>query len=102
MGMLLAMSADAGTALIAIAFIVLPLAGMMFAEGSSRRYDEIGKGGLTFLDGDSDRDDEAESAAVREEEIRQMVQAKSDRGVDKGADPLDVDAEVEKLLADSN
>jgi hypothetical protein len=36
---------------------------------------------------------------VREEEIRQMIQARSDRGVDKGREALDVDAEVEKLLA---
>ena len=28
-----------------------------------------------------------------------MVQARSDRGVAKGREPLDVDAEVEKLLA---
>jgi hypothetical protein len=36
---------------------------------------------------------------VREEEIRQMIQARSDRGVAKGRKALDVDAEVEKLLA---
>ena len=41
----------------------------------------------------------AVSAEVREEEIRQMIQARSDRGMAKGRDALDVDAEVEKLLA---
>ena len=39
------------------------------------------------------------SAEVREEEIRQMVQARSDRAEARGAAPIDVDAEVEKLLA---
>ena len=38
-------------------------------------------------------------AEVREEEIRQMVQARSDRAEASGGKPLDVDAEVEKLLA---
>ena len=41
----------------------------------------------------------AVSAEVREEEIRQMLQARSDRGVAKGREALDVEAEVEKLLA---
>ena len=41
----------------------------------------------------------AVSAEVREEEIRQMVQARSDRGLAKGREALDVEAEVEKLLA---
>jgi hypothetical protein len=39
------------------------------------------------------------SAEVREEEIRQMVQARSDRAVARGSEPIDVDAEVERLLA---
>jgi hypothetical protein len=39
------------------------------------------------------------SAAVREEEIRQMVQARSDRAEARGSPPIDVDAEVERLLA---
>jgi hypothetical protein len=40
-----------------------------------------------------------ETAEVREEEIRQMVQARSDRAVARGEKGFDVDAEVEKLLA---
>jgi hypothetical protein len=36
---------------------------------------------------------------VREQEIRQMVEAQSYRGEQRGDRPLDVDAEVEKLLA---
>ncbi len=36
---------------------------------------------------------------VREEEIRQMVQASSDRAEARGGKPIDVDAEVERLLA---
>jgi hypothetical protein len=39
------------------------------------------------------------SSRVREEEIRQMVEAQSYRAEQRGDKPLDVDAEVERLLA---
>jgi hypothetical protein len=39
------------------------------------------------------------SPQVREQEIRQMVQARSDRRVARGGEELDVKAEVDKLLA---
>jgi hypothetical protein len=39
------------------------------------------------------------SAQAREEEIRQMVEAQSYRRVERGGKPLDVDAEVARLLA---
>ena len=43
--------------------------------------------------------DSNDPAAVREEEIRQMIQARSDRGVAKGRAALDVDAEVDQRAA---
>ena len=39
------------------------------------------------------------SAEVREEEIRQMVQASLDRAEARGGKPIDADAEVKRLLA---
>ena len=38
--------------------------------------------------------------AVREQEIRQMVEAKSYRRQARGGDPLDIDAEVGRLLSE--
>jgi hypothetical protein len=38
---------------------------------------------------------------VREAEIRQMVEAKSYRRAARGDEPLDIDAEVERLLAET-
>lgn len=99
--MLLA-TADLGTVLIAVVFIALPIAALMFAVGAGRRMDEIGKGGFAMdhdMPQSSGRPVDAVSSEVREEEIRQMIQARSDRGVAKGRKPLDVDAEVGRLLA---
>ncbi|HEY3828650.1 MAG TPA: hypothetical protein VGL57_05590 [Solirubrobacteraceae bacterium] len=76
-------------------------------------YDQIGQGGLTLGEdrtagrghsapaepGDFDALAGLESAhrAEREQEIRQMLQARSDRRVRSGDAPLDIDAELAKL-----
>jgi hypothetical protein len=41
----------------------------------------------------------ATSKAEREQEIRQLVEAKNNRRVNRGERPIDVDAEVDRLLA---
>lgn len=66
-------------------------------------YDQIGRGGLSV-----DRDPgeggggptkgSAGTGAEREQEIRQMLVARSERRVRQGKTPLDVDAEVTRLL----
>jgi hypothetical protein len=38
-------------------------------------------------------------AAIRDEEIRQMLQAKSDRRVDRGQEPLDLEGELARRTA---
>jgi hypothetical protein len=93
----------AGMILIVIAIAVLPIGAIAFARsGSSLKT--LGKGqwaierelppsrGLT----DSGA---AVPRAVREAEIRQMVEAKSYRRQARGGEPLDVDAEVDRLIA---
>ena len=91
-----------GIVLIVVVLIALPVGAIVFARGAGGALSQIGKGPLA-LEQDFPQSSEspvhAVSAEVREEEIRQMIQARSDRGVDKGRKPLDVDAEVEKLLA---
>jgi hypothetical protein len=82
--------------------VALPVGALVFATGAGNALQRIGKGQFS-LEQDFPQSSggpvHGVSAEVREEEIRQMVQARSDRGVAKGREALDVDAEVEKLLA---
>jgi hypothetical protein len=73
-----------------------------FTRGNSL-YDQIGRGGLS-LEGDDGGGDLSDSSAAahsadveREQEIRQMLQARSDRQVRSGGEPLDVEAELSRL-----
>jgi hypothetical protein len=92
-------------------FVVLGVLSM-FTRGGNL-YDQIGQGGLTLgedrsagyrasqLEGPHELDGavglESGSRAEREQEIRQMLQARSDRLVRRGERPLDLDAELAKL-----
>ena len=93
---------ELGYVLILVVVIALPVGAIVFARGAGGALREIGKGPLA-LEEDFPQSSRgpvhAVSAEVREEEIRQMIQARSDRGVARGRKALDVDAEVEKLLA---
>jgi hypothetical protein len=91
-----------GIVLIIVVLVALPVGAIVFATGAGKSLSQIGKGALS-IEQDFPQGSEGPmhtvSAEVREEEIRQMIQARSDRGVAKGREALDVDAEVEKLLA---
>jgi len=91
-----------GIVLIIVVLVALPLGELVFALGAGNALEKIGKGDFA-LEQDFPQSSQgpvhAVSPEIREEEIRQMVQARSDRGVAKGREALDVDAEVEKLLA---
>jgi hypothetical protein len=92
----------AGTILILIVLVALPIGAVVFATGAGKAFDQVGKGDLAIEQdpgGGSGGGEMPISAEVREEEIRQMVQARSDRAVARGSEPIDVDAEVERLLA---
>jgi hypothetical protein len=100
--MTLVASFQIGTILILVVLVALPVGAIVFAMGAGGALKQIGKGPLAIeqdFPQSSGGSIHAVSAEVREEEIRQMVQARSDRGIAKGREPLDVDAEVEKLLA---
>ena len=81
--------------------IVAGLAAILSYFGSGDVYKSIGKGQFAL-----DTEDRAKGpkpgtpAAMAEqaEEVRQMVQARSDRREARGEAPLDVDAEVAALL----
>jgi hypothetical protein len=94
-----------GIVLIVVVLVALPIGGIVFARGAGGAFKEIGKGPFAMEQDFPQSSGSAMhtvSAEVREEEIRQMIQARSDRGVSKGREALDVDAEVEKLLAESS
>jgi hypothetical protein len=100
--MTLLASLQLGTIFIIIVLVALPIGAIVFAMGAGNALQKIGKGDFA-LEQDFPQSSEGAvynvSPEIREEEIRQMVQARSDRAVAKGRDPLDVDAEVERLLA---
>jgi hypothetical protein len=100
--MTLLASLQLGTIFIIIVLVALPIGAIVFAMGAGNALQKIGKGDFAL---EQDFPSSSEGAVynvspeIREEEIRQMVQARSDRAVAKGRDALDVDAEVERLLA---
>jgi hypothetical protein len=90
-----------GIAVIVIA-IVAGIAAIASYVGSGNIYKTIGKGAFA-LDTEADRPrgpKPGSPAAMAEqaEEVRQMIQARSDRREARGEAPLDVDAEVAALL----
>jgi hypothetical protein len=92
-----------------VAFSVVLSVLFLVTRGSDSMYDHIGQGGLSR---DSDYGAGAPGAerlqappespagrAEREQEIRQMLGARSERLVRRGQPALDIDAEVTRLLA---
>ena len=89
-----------GIAVIVIA-IVAGIAAIASYFGSGDVYRSIGKGQFALDSEDRPRGPKAGSPAAmaeQAEEVRQMIQARSDRGEARGEAPLDVDAEVAALL----
>ena len=93
---------SSGVVLILIAVVALPLGALLFAAGAGNALKQIGKGDFAIDQEMPQRSGSGGiapiSAEMREEEIRQMIQARSDRGEAKGRKAIDVDAEVKKLL----
>ena len=87
-----------------VAFSVVMSVLFLVTRGKDSMYDQIGQGGIS-REGDHAGTggapaEPAAARAEREQEIRQMLRARSDRRVSRGEQPLDVDAEVARLLAD--
>ena len=85
-----------------VAFSLLMSLLFMVTRGTDNLYDQIGQGGFT-------RESEAAGAmappphspaalAEQEQEIRQMLTARSERLVRRGEPALDIDAELARLL----
>jgi hypothetical protein len=91
---------DFGTVIWIVVVVVAPLAAIVFA-GAFGALDQLGRGGL-FVDDRPPRTglvpNSAAALAEREAEIRQLVQARSDRRRTRGEAGLDVEREVTRLL----
>jgi CBS-domain-containing membrane protein len=87
-----------------VAFSIVMSLLFLVTHGQDSMYDHIGQGGLS-REGDSagtpppPAPDSPAARAEQEEEVRQMLTARSDRIVRRGGEPLDIDAEVARLLA---
>src|SRR5207248_674630 len=86
-----------------VAFAVVISLLFLVTRGSDSMYDHIGRGGLSKESdhGSGPPAQRVESAAARaeqEQEIRQMLGARSDRLVRRGLPALDIDAETARLL----
>jgi hypothetical protein len=82
----------------AVVLFVLVGVGSFLAGGSL--YDKIGEGGLSTgasSGGAGPSPNSPLARAEREQEIRQMLQARSDRQVRRGGEALDIDAELALL-----
>jgi hypothetical protein len=90
-----------GLAVLVVVVSVIGIIGAIFAvAGSGRLYDQVGKGAFSLDRApDGPPPDTPASRAEAEAEIRQLVEAKSERRVARGEPPLDVDAEVQKLMS---
>lgn len=79
-----------------IVLIVVVAAGAVAAVialvSSGRMYDRIGRGGLSL-------EEQPPPAPERDAEIRQMLAARNAVRAERGAPPLDVDAELGRLSA---
>ena len=91
-----------GDILLLIVAAAIPLAAATFVLGAGSALREIGKGQFA-IEQELPQKGSAPmpvSSEVREAEIRQMVEAKAYRREARGDAPLDVDAEVKRLLDD--
>ncbi|MDX6659012.1 MAG: hypothetical protein QOH62_3805 [Solirubrobacteraceae bacterium] len=89
-----------------IVLLVVVIAASIVAVGtfavSGKTYEQIGRGGLSLRDGADRPADEplwgAGFEAVRDDEIRQMLEARNERRLRRGEEPLDVEAELAALV----
>jgi hypothetical protein len=86
---------DFGTVLIGVSVLAVLVAVVSY-WGSGRIYSGLGRSDLEM---ERDRPAAAASAAETQEEIRQMLEAKSRRREARGEAPLDVEAELAELTS---
>jgi hypothetical protein len=92
---------DFGTVIWIVVLVVAPVAAVLFA-GAFGVLEQLGRGGLAIderVKRPAPAPNSPAAVAEREADIRQLVQARHDRGIARGEAPLDVEAEVGRLMA---
>ncbi len=87
-----------------VAFSLVMSVLFLVTRGSDSMYDQIGQGGISReseYSGPAGTTAPLTSAArdEQEQEVRQMLTARSARRVQRGEAPLDIEAELDRLLA---
>jgi len=98
----MALALSSGEAILVIVLAVIPITALTFVLGSGSAYRQIGRGPLSVqFDQDlpagvraAEKDG---SARVREEELRQLLEAKAYRQRTRGEAPIDVEAEMGRI-----
>jgi hypothetical protein len=90
---------DAFGIVLVVVVVVAALIAVATLAASGRAYDQIGRGGMSLRDEPESTPPPApvSAAAEREEEIRQMLEARNARRARRGEEPLDVEAELAAL-----
>jgi len=92
---------DFGTVIWILVLVVAPIAAILFA-GAFGILDQLGRGGMALEEVPQRPAPLPNSPAARVEreiDIRQLVQARHDRSLARGEPGIDVDAEVDRLMA---
>jgi hypothetical protein len=93
-----------GDVIVIIVIVAIPIGIVAFILGAGNAYDEIGKG-MFALDHDAPTASDSGGSApasreAHEAEVRQLLEAKAYRQSARGEEPVDVDAELERLLSE--
>jgi hypothetical protein len=97
--------ADALPVVIVAVTVLAALIAVATLASSGRSWEQVGRGGLSLRDGSDRGPDErvppgpAAAARERDEEIRQMLEARNARRRARGLEPVDVEAERRALTA---
>ena len=95
-----------GEVILIIVFAAIPVAALFFILGAGNALRQVGKGQFS-VEFESEaprgmRDSDAEATGeVREDEIRQMLEAKAYRQRARGETPVNVDSELERLVTET-
>lgn len=104
----LALAISNGEVILIIVLIAAPIAAIAFVAGAGRAFDQVGKGGLGLeFESDASQGLRDSGAGVNpgkadEEELRQLLEAKAYRQRARGEQPLDVEAEFDRLIEESS
>jgi hypothetical protein len=102
----LALSLSTGEVILIVFFATIPIALLSFVLGAGNAFRQIGKGQFAVeferdVRGGITDDSASTSPQAREDELRQMLEAKAYRQRSRGERPLDVEGELTKLLTEA-